>query len=247
MAPKRARSASSTATNGSKAKIQKTLPFKIVKKETAEKIVDEKSESSSESENEIENVPKGKDGKVNYKAMTNILPKDFVEKSEHNVFIGAHLSISGKLNCPTIFGVNEVWIFCLGGIENAIIEAGAIGAQAVAIFLCNQRTWNVKELDEPSVKKFKKACEDYGFPAHLIVPHASYLMNPGSGDKELLAKSRKLMIDGLSRCDRLGIGLYNFHPGSTCGKISIDECIKNIAETINIGLSKTQTAVAGKR
>lgn len=136
-------------------------------------------------------------------------------------------------------------IYCLGGIENAIIEAGAIGAQAVAIFLCNQRTWNVKELDEASVKKFKKACEDYGFPSHLIVPHASYLMNPGSGDSELLGKSRKLMIDGLSRCDRLGIDLYNFHPGSTCGKITVDECIKNIAETINIAHSKTQTAIAG--
>lgn len=77
------------------------------------------------------------------------------------------------------------------------------------------------------------------------MPHASYLMNPGSGDKELLAKSRKLMIDGLSRCDRLGIDLYNFHPGSTCGKISIDDCIKNIAETINIAHSKTKNAIAG--
>lgn len=242
MAPKRVRTASSTATNGSKAKIQKTLPFKSVKKVET---VEEKSENSSESENEIENVPKGKDGKVDYKSLTNILPKDFVEKSINNVFIGAHLSISGKTSCSLNFCVNEILLLCLGGIENAIIEAGAIGAQAVAIFLCNQRTWNVKELDEASVKKFKKACEDYGFPSHLIVPHASYLMNPGSGDKELLAKSRKLMIDGLSRCDRLGIDLYNFHPGSTCGKISIDECIENIAETINIGHSKTKTAVAG--
>ncbi|XP_037042473.1 probable endonuclease 4 [Bradysia coprophila] len=221
MAPKRARPAS-TATNGSKAKIQKTLPFKVVKKETE---TEEQSEISSESENEIENVPKGKDGKVNYKSMTNILPKNFVETSKHNVFIGSHLSISG-------------------GIENAIIEAGAIGAQAAAFFLCNQRTWNVKELDEESVKKFRKVCDDYGFPSHLIVPHASYLMNPGSGDKELLAKSRKLMIDGMDRCDRLGIDLYNFHPGSTCGKISIDECIKNIAESINIAHSKTKSVIA---
>lgn len=101
-------------------------------------------------------------------------------------------------------------------------------------------------MDENSVEKFKKTCLDYGFPSHLIVPHASYLMNPGSGEKELLEKSRKLMIDGLSRCDRLGIDLYNFHPGSTCGKISVDKCIENIAETINIALSKTRTTVAGK-
>lgn len=101
MAPKRARPAS-TATSGSKAKIQKTLPFKRLKTETTtNETVEEKSQSSSESDNEIENAPKGKDGKVDYKSMTNILPKDFVEKSKHNVFIGAHLSISGAYNVCT--------------------------------------------------------------------------------------------------------------------------------------------------
>lgn len=87
MAPKRP----STATNGSKAKIQKTLPFKSVKEETVEE-----SEDLNESIEDTMDVPKGKDGKVDYKAMSNILPKDFVVKSEHNVFIGAHLSITGK-------------------------------------------------------------------------------------------------------------------------------------------------------
>lgn len=90
MAPKRARPAS-TATNGTKAKIQKTLPFKSIKKES-----ETEEKSDSESEHEIENVPKGKDGKVDYKSMTNILPKDFVEMSKQNVFIGSHLSIAGE-------------------------------------------------------------------------------------------------------------------------------------------------------
>lgn len=94
MAPKRSRS-TSTAKTTSKAKIQKTLPFKAIKKDTAVDVVEE-SEISAESENEIENIPRGKDGKVDYKSMTNILPKDFVETSKHNVFIGAHLSIAGK-------------------------------------------------------------------------------------------------------------------------------------------------------
>lgn len=87
MAPKRP----STATNGNKAKIQKTLPFKSVKEETVED-----SDGLSDSNDDVTDIPKGKDGKVDYKSMTNILPEDFVEKSEHNVFIGAHLSISGK-------------------------------------------------------------------------------------------------------------------------------------------------------
>lgn len=112
MAPKRAlKRTASTVTNG-KAKIQKTLPFKSIHKKDT---VDEKSENSSESENEIENVPKGKDGKIEYKLMTNILPKDFVEKSKHNVFIGAHLSISGKkrVSFESSLNVcsNEIFVF----------------------------------------------------------------------------------------------------------------------------------------
>lgn len=106
MAPKR--TASSTTTNGKKAKIQKTLPFKSVKEE---KVQD--SDVSSESDTN-DDIPKGKDGKVDYKSLTNLLPKDFVEKSEHNVFIGAHMSISGKKFLLKFgFGGNKIINFCI--------------------------------------------------------------------------------------------------------------------------------------
>lgn len=94
MAPKRSR-ATVTAKSDSKPKIQQTLQFKKIKKDTDD-VEEEPEILLSESESEIENIPKGKDGKVDYKAMTNILPKDFAEASKHKVFIGAHLSISGK-------------------------------------------------------------------------------------------------------------------------------------------------------
>lgn len=97
-------------------------------------------------------------------------------------------------------------------MDHAVASAASIGAQSFGLFLCNQRTWYVKPFDERTIPKFQKALENYGFPPHLILPHASYLMNCGSGDPVTLSKSRELLIDGLSRCDRLGIQLYNFHP-----------------------------------
>ncbi len=53
-------------------------------------------------------------------------------------------------------------------------------------------------------------------------------------------KSRELLQDELSRCDRLGILLYNIHPGSTLGQISVEECVDRIAEEINLALAKTK-------
>ena len=112
------------------------------------------------------------------------------------------------------------------------------------MFLCNQRTWNVKPLEDESAAKFRAACQELGYPSHLILPHASYLMNPGAPDPEILSKSRALFLDGLQRCDKLDIGLYNFHPGSSCGKIAVSECIDNIAESINYALANTNKVVA---
>ena len=53
-----------------------------------------------------------------------------------------------------------------------------------------------------------------GLMPHLILPHGSYLMNLGNPDPEKLAKSRDMFIDELSRCDKLGIHHFNFHPGN---------------------------------
>jgi AP endonuclease-1 len=125
-----------------------------------------------------------------------------------------------------------------------VYESASLGGQSFAMFLCNQKTWNVKPLDDETAEKFRSACQELGYPSHLILPHGSYLMNPGAPDPEMLSKSRALFLDGLQRCDKLGIGLYNFHPGSSCGKIPVSECIDNIAESINYALANTNKVVA---
>jgi deoxyribonuclease-4 len=46
------------------------------------------------------------------------------------------------------------------------------------------------------------------------------------------------------RCEQLGLKYLNFHPGSHLKKISEEECLERIAESINLTLEKTRGVTA---
>ena len=140
-------------------------------------------------------------------------------------YIGAHVSASG-------------------GVENAPLNAGKIGAKAFALFTKNQRQWNSAPLSKQSVSAFKERCGQLGFQPKYILPHDSYLINLGHPDNETIEKSRAAFLDEMQRCKQLGLELLNFHPGSSLKEISTEECLKRIAESINITLSKTKGVCA---
>ena len=140
-------------------------------------------------------------------------------------FIGAHVSASG-------------------GVENAPINAHAIGANAFALFTKNQKRWTAKPLTEKSIQAFKDNCEKFGFKPEQILPHDSYLINLGHPETEALEKSRAAFIDEMERCEQLGLIYLNFHPGSHLKKISEEDCIKKVAESINIAIDKTSSVKA---
>jgi deoxyribonuclease-4 len=48
----------------------------------------------------------------------------------------------------------------------------------------------------------------------------------------------------MQRCEQLGLNRLNLHPGSHLNKISIDDCLARIAESINIALDKTRGVAA---
>lgn len=140
-------------------------------------------------------------------------------------YIGAHVSASG-------------------GVENAPLNASKIGAKAFAIFTKNQKQWKAAPLTERSIGLFKENCKKYGFLPNHILPHDGYLINPGSPDPEMLAKSREALLDEMQRCEKLGLKMLNFHPGAHLNKISEDDCLKVIAESINICLQNTSGVTA---
>lgn len=140
-------------------------------------------------------------------------------------YIGAHVSASG-------------------GVEHAPVNAHEIGANAFALFTKNQRQWVSKPLTEENIRLFKENCEKYNFKPEYILPHDSYLINLGHPEPDALEKSRAAFLDEMQRCEQLGLKLLNFHPGSHLNKISVEDSLDLIAESINITLEKTKGVTA---
>lgn len=131
-----------------------------------------------------------------------------------------------------------------GGVENAIAEAVSIGANALALFTRNQKSWVSKPLEEKNIKAFSEAMSKAGILPQNILPHDSYLINLGNPTEEGLEKSRNAFLDELQRAEQLGLTLVNFHPGAHLKQIAPEVCLDLIAESINWALNQTKTAVA---
>ena len=131
-----------------------------------------------------------------------------------------------------------------GGVYNAPLNAKKIGATAFALFTKNERQWIAKPLTESDIAKFKENCAANGFTPAQILPHDSYLINLGSPKEDGLAKSREAFIEEMRRCGQLGLDRLNFHPGSHLNMISEDECLRIIADSINIALEQTEGVTA---
>ena len=119
-------------------------------------------------------------------------------------FIGPHVSASG-------------------GVENAPLNAMAVGANAFALFTKNQRQWVAAPLTAKSIELFKENCKKGGFDPKYILPHDSYLINLGNPVEEALQKSRAAFLDEMQRCEQLGLTMLNFHPGSHLNKVSVEQ------------------------
>ncbi|NKQ41442.1 MAG: deoxyribonuclease IV [Sulfurovum sp.] len=149
-------------------------------------------------------------------------------------FVGAHVSASG-------------------GVDNAPLNAKAIGAKAFALFVKNQRQWTAKPLESKTIDAFKKNLEESGISCKHILPHDSYLINLGHPEKEKLEKSREAFIEEVQRCRLLGLVKLNFHPGSHLVKVPKKDpeylkkildaesvCLDVVAESLNIIIEKTK-------
>lgn len=153
--------------------------------------------------------------------------------------------IGGCAGCGTLKSMKTIGahVSAGGGVQNAPLNAKAIGANAFALFTKNQKQWTAPPLTEESVRLFH---ENLGneFAAAQILPHDSYLINLGHPEAEGLEKSRFAFTDEMRRCEQLGLDRLNFHPGSHLDKCSETECIARIAESINIALARTKGVTA---
>jgi deoxyribonuclease-4 len=139
-------------------------------------------------------------------------------------YIGAHVSAAG-------------------GVENAPLNAKKIGATAFAMFTKNQKRWDANPLTEDNIQKFKENMESCGYTADQVLPHDGYLINLGHPDKEKREKSLNSFLDEVNRVEQLGLKYLNFHPGSHLKLISIEECLTNIATSLNYAISHSESAI----
>ena len=136
--------------------------------------------------------------------------------------IGAHVSIAG-------------------GVQNAVANAVELGATAIGMFTRNQRMWNQRPLAEEDAAAFRDALREHGFAPQHVLPHDSYLINLGSSDPAVVAKSRAAFLDEMSRCQALGLRYLNFHPGAPKQgvEMSAERCIEQIVGYVNETLAQT--------
>lgn len=136
-------------------------------------------------------------------------------------YVGAHVSASG-------------------GVYNAPINATLIGAKAFALFTKNQRQWAAKPLETKDIDKWFKELEKSGIQTKHILPHDSYLINLGHPEADARAKSFDGFVHEIQRCEILKLDRLNFHPGSHLRKISEEECLNNIADSMNRAIEITK-------
>lgn len=142
----------------------------------------------------------------------------------HKLFIGAHVSAAG-------------------GVPNAVQNAVHIGANAFALFLKSQRKWANPPLDETHSINFHAHCDKRDFDQHQhVVPHGSYLVNLAHTDPERTKQAYDSFLDDLKRCEKLGISLYNFHPGNSVGG-DRDAAIAHLASNLNRAHKETSKVI----
>ncbi len=130
------------------------------------------------------------------------------------------------------------------GVHNTVINSHHIGGNAFALFLKSQRKWENPPLKAEHRTEYMSHCKVHGHTQDVppIVPHGSYLVNLAHPQPDRAKQAYDNFIDDLKRCDALGIGLYNFHPGSTGGAPMSEACVR-IAKHLNQAHEETESVI----
>ncbi|EMD95034.1 hypothetical protein COCHEDRAFT_1191784 [Bipolaris maydis C5] len=148
-----------------------------------------------------------------------ILPPIAERTKDIKLRVGAHVSIAG-------------------GVHNAVINVVHIGTDvasgnAFAMFMKNQRKWETVDMDPEHAQFFVQWCKDHSIDAaECCLPHGSYLVNLAHPDPARKKQAYDSFLNDLTRCHRLGIRYYNFHPGNA-NATTHEEGIRIIAENLN--------------
>ncbi len=101
------------------------------------------------------------------------------------------------------------------GLHLAFQRIRQVGGTALQIFTRNQRQWDVADLTQEEIERFRQAWDAWG--PYPVAAHTSYLINLGGSGADVRARSRQALVRELVRCEQLGIPMLVMHPGSHTG------------------------------
>jgi len=122
-----------------------------------------------------------------------------------------------------------------GGLERAIGRGVAAGSRTIQLFTRNSNQWAGKPVSEQEAALFRAAAARAGFSP--LVSHSAYLINLGSSDPLIRARSVAALRDELVRCHELGIPFLVLHPGTHGGDgeaIGIDRIARGIDAALEV-------------
>lgn len=116
-----------------------------------------------------------------------------------------------------------------GGLYKALEHGQSIGATTIQLFTSNQRQWQGRKLNKAELHQWYHTLEATSISQ--IMSHDSYLINLGSNQPILLAKSRQAFIEEIERCLALKVSYLNFHPGAATGDSALN-CLDRIVQSL---------------
>ncbi|MGC9155417.1 MAG: deoxyribonuclease IV [Ferrimicrobium sp.] len=128
-----------------------------------------------------------------------------------------------------------------GGFDGLIDRAGALGVQAAQFFLSSPRTWKYRPLAAPASGPVSQAARLRGVDD--LVVHASYLINLGSNDPQLVTKSSELLAAVMATSVEKSLSAVVLHPGSHKGYgflESLESWRRAVAPTVSLASETTQ-------
>jgi deoxyribonuclease IV len=117
-----------------------------------------------------------------------------------------------------------------GGVHRAMDRGAEAGCDALQVFTKSSNQWKAKPLSDDDVALFRERQIEHGISP--VVAHDCYLINLGSPDPVLHARSAAAFAEEIDRCDLLGLPYLIAHPGAHMGS-GEDAGIGRIAGAIN--------------
>ena len=125
-----------------------------------------------------------------------------------------------------------------GGLAKAVERGVERGCQAIQIFNQSPRMWRPTRYGEDDFAAFRSAMDDSPIDAVLI--HAVYLLNCGSEDPDIRAKSLTSLVHSLRIGDAIGAAGVVLHPGSAL-RGPVEPAIARAGEIFREALAESES------